>query len=154
MIQVIGPDRRLTFGLDPTSSVGARRHHPRAKKRLIRLGDEISDDEEVVVRGGELEANSLRADALRSHAVYGTYSISVFALRDATLDELAQESPLIRFAHLTLTTAREIRSAGLRLEPTGRNRHYFSVVFDDLEDGVASLRRCHHQVWANPYHRG
>ncbi len=37
----------------------------------------------------------LRADAVRyHHSIYGTYGISVFTVRDATLDELAQQVPL------------------------------------------------------------
>jgi hypothetical protein len=42
------------------------------KQRFIRTGDEISDDEEVVVRGGELDPKILRADAVRNHQTYGT----------------------------------------------------------------------------------
>jgi len=122
------------------------------KLRFIRVDDELPDDEELVVRGGELHPDVLRADATRSHAVYGTYSISVFALRDATLDDLAAETPLVRFATLTLVTAGAIRLAGLRLEPTGRDRHHFSVTFEDLDQGVAALCRCDHRLVENPYH--
>jgi hypothetical protein len=38
----------------------------------------------------------LSADALRYHSIYGLYGISVFAVRDATLEELAQQVPLVR----------------------------------------------------------
>jgi hypothetical protein len=122
------------------------------KQRFIRQGDQLSDDEEVVVRGGELDPDILRMDALRNESIYGTYAISVFALRDATLDELAQEPPLVRFERLTLMRVGAIRAAGLRLEATGRNPHHFGVVFQDLDDGVARLCRCDHQVVSNPYH--
>lgn len=64
----------------------------------------------------------LRADATRYHSIYGSYGISVFATRGATLDEMAQQVPLVRFARLTLITVAAVRGAGLRLEPTGRNR--------------------------------
>jgi hypothetical protein len=71
-----------------------------------------------------LDAEILRADAVRNHRIYGNYAISVFALRNATLDELAQEPQLVRFTSSTLMRAGEIRAAGLRLEATGRNlRH-------------------------------
>lgn len=122
------------------------------KQRFIRLGDQISDDEEVVVRGGDLDSGVIRTDAARYHSIYGIYAISVFVLRGVTLDELAQESPLVRFATLTVMRAGVIRSAGLRLEPTGRNRRHFSVVFDELDDGVARICGCEHRVAANPYH--
>jgi hypothetical protein len=63
------------------------------KQRYLRVGDELADDESVVVRGGELDREILRTDALRNHAIYGSYGISVFAVRDLTLDELAQQPP-------------------------------------------------------------
>lgn len=43
----------------------------------------------------------------------------MFAAHDATVDEMAQQVPLVRFATLTLITVAEVRGAGLRLEPTG-----------------------------------
>lgn len=122
------------------------------KQRFLREGDTLADDEAVVVRGGELTADLLRADAVRHHHAYGTYGISVFALRDITFDELAQQAPLVRFEHLTLMTARVLRGAGLRLEPTGRNPRHFTIAFDDLDEGVSRLCACEHQVRVNPYH--
>jgi hypothetical protein len=41
---------------------------------------------------------------------------------------------------------------GVRLEPTGRNRRHFTVMFDDLDAGTEALLSCRHQVWVNPYH--
>jgi hypothetical protein len=32
------------------------------------------------------------------HGIYGVYGILVFAVRDVSLDELAQQVPLVRFA--------------------------------------------------------
>ncbi len=121
------------------------------KQRYLRQGDDLSDSSEVVVRGGELDAELLRADALRNHAIYGTYGISVFALRDATLDELAQQPPLVRFASLTLMTVGALRAVGLRLEPTGRNPRHFDVTFEDLDSGVAGLAACEYRTVVNPY---
>lgn len=123
-----------------------------AKQRYVRRGDELRDDETVVVRGGLLEADVLEDDAERYHAVYGTYGISVFAARDITIEELAQDPPLVRFAVLTLVRVGVLRGAGFRLEPTGRNPRQFTVAFDDLDAGVDALVRCEHQRWDNPYH--
>lgn len=106
----------------------------------------------VVVRGGDLDPVVLRADALRNHSIYGTYGISVFAVRDLSLDELAQLPPLIRFASLATTTVGELRALGLTLEPTGRNPRHYDVTFDDLDDGITRLANCKHQVVVNPYH--
>ena len=122
------------------------------KERFVRPGDELGDDEEIVLRGGRLADAIVRADAQRMHDVYGTFGISVFALRGATIDELAQQSPLVRFAELTVVTVGALRSAGVRLEPTGRNRRHFTVMLDDLDAGTEALLSCWHQVWINPYH--
>jgi hypothetical protein len=123
-----------------------------AKRRHLRPGDSLDDDDIVVVRGGELDASFLRDDAQRYHAIYAEFGISVFAARGITVDELAQQSPLIRFEVLTLVRVGVLRAAGFRLEATGRNPRHFTVAFDDLEDGVARLTTCEHQEWSNPYH--
>ena len=121
------------------------------KRRHIRIDDRLEDDDTVVVRGGELGADEIRADALRSYVVYGTYAISVFALRDVTFHELAQESPLVRFDRATLMKVGAIRAVGLRLEATGRDPRHYSIEFDDLDEGVDLLRRCEHNIVVNPY---
>lgn len=122
------------------------------KLRFIRAGDELSDDIAVVVRGGDLDPESLRHDALRNHEIYGTYGISVFAVRDLTLDEMAQQTPLVRFERLAVVRVGALLALGLRVEPTGRNRRHYDVSFDDLDEGVAKLSRCEHYVMVNPYH--
>jgi hypothetical protein len=66
--------------------------------------DHLDDDEELILRGGELDPDILRADAQRMFDIYGVYGISVFALRGATIDELAQQTPLIRFPLFTVMT--------------------------------------------------
>ena len=70
------------------------------KLRLLRIGDHL-DEDTVLVRGGALNAGVLRADARRYREVYGAYGISLFAVRGMTLDEMAQQVPLIRFRDLT-----------------------------------------------------
>jgi hypothetical protein len=124
------------------------------KLRYVRGGDDLSDEEDVVVRGGELDFAVLQRDAKRNYEVYGVYGISVFAVRDVTLDEMAQQPPLLRFSRLTLMKAGVIRAAGLRLEPTGRNPRHFDITFDQLDEGVDRLCRCEHQMFDNPYHEG
>lgn len=73
-----------------------------AKQRHVRAGDTLDDDDLVVVRGGQLDAEVLRADARRYFAVYAEFGISVFAARGITVDELAQQPPPVRFEVLTL----------------------------------------------------
>jgi hypothetical protein len=76
----------------------------------------------------------------------------VFAARDISIDELAQQVPLVRFEVLTLIRVGELRAAGFRLDPTGRNPRHYTVVFDDLDSGVEALVACEHLSWVNPYH--
>jgi hypothetical protein len=122
------------------------------KLRRLREGDVPVDAGVVLVRGGELDQAVLQANALQYHSIYGGYGISVFAVRGATLDEMAQQVPLVRFESLTLLRVGDVIAAGLRLEPTGRNPRHYTVGFDDLDDGVRRLAGCPHQVVPNPYH--
>jgi hypothetical protein len=122
------------------------------KLRQLREGDVLDDDGITLVRGGVLDPKLLRADALRYDRIYGSYGISVFAMRGSTLEEVAQQVPLVRFALLTLIKVVAVRDAGLRLEPTGRNSSHYTLGFDDLDQGIAALARCRHQVVPNPYH--
>jgi len=123
-----------------------------AKVRYIRVGDHLDDDTVIVVRGGPLDAELIRTDAARMFAIYEIYGISVFAAQDLSVDELAQEPPLVRFADLTLVTVGDLRATNFRLEPTGRNRRHYTVVFDDLDDGVVRLIAIRHQLLRNPYY--
>ncbi len=76
----------------------------------------------------------------------------MFAVRGATIDELAQQARLVRFGQLALVTAGAIRAAGLDLEPTGRNPRHYSVVLPDLGASVDRLCACERRLWSNPYH--
>lgn len=122
------------------------------KLRRLRDGDVLENGDIVLVRGGDLNPDILHMDAARYYSIYGVYGISVFAVRGVTVDELAQQVPLVRFDRLSLVTVRDVLAAGMRLEPTGRNPRHFTVSFDDLEDGVRRLVSCPHQVTPNAYH--
>ena len=76
----------------------------------------------------------------------------MFAARDVPVDELAQQPPLVRFEVLTLVRVGILRSAGFRLEPTGRNPRHFTMAFDNLDVGIEQLRVCGHRSWVNSYH--
>jgi hypothetical protein len=122
------------------------------KLRRLRDGDVLENGDVVLVRGGDLAPDILSTAAVRYYSVYGTYGISIFAVRDATVEELAQQVPLVRFASLALLKVGDVLAAGMRLEPTGRNPRHYTVGFDDLEDGVRRLASCPHQVVPNAYH--
>ncbi len=129
-----------------------------ATRRTRHKGKTVtSDDEDVPLLGaetvrGDLDPDVLCADAARYHSIYAVYGISVFAIRGATVDELAQQAPLVRFDRLSLLTVRDVLAAGMRLEPTGRNPRHYTVGFDDLENGVRRRASCPHQVMPNSYH--
>ena len=96
------------------------------KQRHIRLGDRLDDADVVVVRGGELDPKALRSDAARYNSIYGEFGLSVLAARDVSVDELAQQVPLVHFEILTLVRVGVLRAAGFRLEPTGRSQRHFT----------------------------
>ncbi len=107
----------------------------------------------MLVRGGDLDPDVLCADAACYHSIYGVYGISVFAVRGATVYELAQQVPLVRFERLSLLRVRDVLAAGMRLELTGRNpRHY--TVWDSMTWRMAcgGLSAARHQVVPNSYH--
>jgi hypothetical protein len=141
----------ISGGSPEARTVGRACEHLGVKLRRLRDGD-VLDDGVTLVRGGGLDPEVLRADAERYHGVYGSYGISVFAVRDATLEELSQQAPLVRFSRLTMVKVADVLGAGLRLEPTGRNPRHYTVAFDDLDRGVAQFVGCEHQVVPNPYH--
>ena len=93
----------------PGGQAGELEH---VKLRYLRGGDALGDDEDVVVRGGELDPAVLQQDTRRNHEIYGVYGISVFAVRGMTLDEMAQQAPLVRFGRLTLVKAGVIQLPG------------------------------------------
>lgn len=122
------------------------------KQRFVRPNDDLDDEDELILRGGDLDPSIIRRDAQRMFDIYGTYGISVFALRGATIDELAQEAPLVRFPHFTIMTVRTIRALGLWLEPTGRNPRHYTLMLRSLDEDVDSLVSAGHHLWMNPYH--
>ncbi len=122
------------------------------KLRRLRDGDVLENGDIVLVRGGDLDPDILRADAARYYSIYGVYGISVFAVHDVTIDELAQQVPLVRFDRLSLLKVRDVLGGGMRLEPTSRNPRHYTVTFDDVEASVKRLASCPRQVMLNAYH--
>ncbi len=84
---------RSRHGGAPTcgSRVRRRVRECRSYRRGPRRGANGSPPARSCVRKarGELDRFLLRDDALRNYTIYGVFGISVFALRDATVDELA-----------------------------------------------------------------
>lgn len=112
----------------------------------------VPDDALVVVRGGELDVESLRSDALRTFRRFGDYGVSVLAApTQSDLDELAH-TVLVRWEVLVLMTAGAIRTARLELRPTFRRPHY-TIMLPELDRDVVRLARCDNERYLNPYAR-
>ena len=86
-----------------------------------------------------------------NYEIYSEYGISVFAVLDATVDELSQIPPLVRFALLTVVRVGDLRERALRLEPTGRNPKHYDIAFHDLDEGIGKLAVCSHRTIDNAY---
>jgi hypothetical protein len=120
------------------------------KERHIRVGDDLTSDDVVIVRGGLPGPRRLREETQRNYSIYGTFGVCAFAARDVPLDELAQSVPLVRFEHLTLMAAGDLRKAGLTLEPTGRDRRHYTINLGEGAARVGALWGCSHRIWTNP----
>ena len=147
LVQDVGEDARDIGRYYPPGRID----HGRGAVKGV---DDVLEGDTRLVRGGELDPDILRADAQRYYDVYASYGISVFAVRSLSLEEMAQQVPLVRFRRITIITARELAGPGLRLEPTGRNPRHYTVSFENLEQGVKALTSCAHEVVTNPYHDG
>jgi hypothetical protein len=120
------------------------------KERYVRVGDGLTDDDAIIVRGGLPGPRGLRAEAQNHYVVYGTSSVSVFAVRDVSFEDIARSLPLMCFEDLTLWTVGDIRRAGLAIEPAGREPRHYLVNLGTGAAGVAALWGCEHRTLKNP----
>lgn len=104
----------------------------------------------VLVRGGLLEATTLRSDAAAARVRFGEYGISVFGAADEQALDLLAAERLNRFDVLTVTTVGAIRRAGLEILPTFRRPHY-TILLPDLDGDLRRLLECHNEVRLNPH---
>jgi hypothetical protein len=113
--------------------------------------EQLADDALVVVRGGDLDIDVIRSDAVAAHARFGKYGISVFGAADlAAVDVLARDR-LAQFEVLVLMTAGTIRRAGLELRPTFRRPHY-TIMLLELDRDIDRLMSCERVQRANQYY--
>lgn len=105
--------------------------------RPIVLRDEAApDDAIVVVRGGEMNHDTVRRTATDAFDEFGIYTVSVFLVLDGSPDDLCRDLPeLQRYGKVRLSTAGRLRSLGFALVPTLDHPHY-DVVLPDLTDGT------------------
>jgi hypothetical protein len=113
--------------------------------------ERLADDALVIVRGGDLDIELIRGDAVSAHARFGEYGISVFGAADeAAVDALGRDR-LAQFATLVVMTAGAIRRTGLELRPTFRRPHY-TIILADLDRDIDRLMSCEKVQRPNRYH--
>ena len=111
--------------------------------------EQLADDGLVVVRGGLLDVETLRVDAVRAFERFGEHGVSVLAVPDeAAMQEIGTRLRLNEV--LTLMRVGEIRRAGLELRPTFRRPHY-TVMLPDLDADLIRLAACENVVRTNPH---
>ena len=110
----------------------------------------------LVVRGGALDPELSRADAVRFQRRYprwGRYGISAyFAADDQEIDVLCK-TRLERFGTVTVFCLSALDAAGIEVVPTFRRPHA-TLAHADLEVLVNGLHSCEPRIIINRYHRG
>lgn len=110
----------------------------------------------LIVRGGTLDPDLLRADAVRFRRRYrrwGRYGISAyFAADDEEIDVLCK-TRLERFGTVAVFYVSALNAAGMEVVPTFRRPHA-TLAHADLDVLVDGLRSCEHRILNNRYHRG
>jgi hypothetical protein len=114
--------------------------------------EQVADDGLVVVRGGRLDPDVIRFDAVEAHRRFGQYGVSVFAAGDQDEFDALSRDRLSRFGILTVMMAGTIRAAGLELRPTFRSPHY-TIMLPDLDADLSRLLACENEIRVNPFFR-
>jgi hypothetical protein len=121
----------------------------------IRLSP-VPDTPLLVVRGGALDPDLSRADAIRFQRRYrrwGRYGISAyFAADDQEIDVLCK-TRLERFETVAVFFLSALGAAGIEVVPTFRSPHA-TLAHADLDVLVDGLRSCEPRILNNRYHRG
>ncbi len=114
----------------------------------------VPDEAVFVVRGDELDPEVIIDDASRFHERFSAWSrfgISAFyAATDDEVDVLCQ-ARLVRFETVVVFKRRDLEAVGVEIAATFRTPHV-TLCHASLEEFVARLLRCEHQVRPNPYH--
>ncbi len=110
------------------------------------------DDDLFLVRGGELVAEAVRRDAIRTYRRFGEYGVSVLgASTEAEIDGLA--GGLLRtFDVLTVMTAGALRRSGIEFRPTFRRPHY-TVLLPNPDEDIFRLLRCENERRVNDHYK-
>ena len=103
--------------------------------RPLLLRDELPpDDIVVVVRGGEMNSQSVRTSAENAFGRFGVFTVSVSLALDGSVAELcSSDGRISRYGKVRLSTVGRLRALGFALLPTLTRPHY-DVVLPDLDD--------------------
>jgi hypothetical protein len=120
-------------------------------KPFVLRDEDPPDDAVVVIRGGEMESDSVRRSAERNHDAFGFYGISVFVAVDQPVRVLcANLGQIARYSKVRLSTAGRLRSEAFPIIPT-LDRPHFDIVLPDLEHRtLARLDGCFGPPQPNP----
>ena len=113
----------------------------------------VPDNSVFVVRGDELDASLLAADASRFHERFiewGRFGISAFQATSEPEIDVVCQTRLVRFASVVVFRRADLEMAGVEIVPTFRRPHV-TLCHEQLDELVTRLLRCEHSVLPNPY---
>jgi hypothetical protein len=123
-------------------------------KQRLRRGDPPPRDDAMVLRGGDLTLDLLRATALTNHAVYGFYGISVWVVTDDLAEAAVAGTKLRGASAVTRLVVADVRAVGIDLWDTGQAPHYDLVYGDgqNLDELISRVLAVPHAVVDNAHH--
>lgn len=113
----------------------------------------LPDEALLVVRGDELDAAVLRADAERFRRRYpgwSRYGVSGFAAADEVEVDALCETRLDRFGLVVVFQRYDLLAAGVEVVPTFRRPHV-TLANTDLAALVDGMLGCEHRTLQNPH---
>lgn len=123
-------------------------------KQRMRRGESPPAPDAVVLRGGSLDRDALRADAATNFAVYGFYGLSVWVPNDDHTESIVLATKLLKSRIVRRFTVADLLAGGLELWDTGQSPHYDlvyarNVDVDALVDAVIATAAT---TLINPHH--
>jgi hypothetical protein len=108
----------------------------------------------LVVRGDELDAEVIRADAARFRRrfpAWGRFGVSAFVAADEDEIDALCETKLRAWSTVIVFGSAELDRAGIEVVPTFRVPHV-TLADPSLDALTEKLLLCDHRIVVNPYH--